>query len=151
MAPGINGKMCEFSAALGLLQLQHVDGAIAARREIYLEYRRRLGGLRGIRFVGDEWLEGNNFSYFPVLINDEHPLGRDEVYRRMREAGVVVRRYVYPLISEMPMYRSLPSAQAENLPVAKHAAEQILCLPIYDGLAPDQVDLITATMRDLSL
>lgn len=150
VAPGINGKMCEFSAALGLLQLQHVDDAIAARRKIYVEYRQRLAGLRGIEFVGDEWLDGNNFSYFPVLITDDHPLSRDEVYQRMRDAGVIVRRYFYPLISEMPMYRSLPSAQRENLPVASVAARQIVCLPIYDSLSEVGAAMVIDLMESLS-
>lgn len=150
VAPGINGKMCEFSAALGMLQLQHVDRAIAARREVYLEYRRRLAGLRGVELVGDEWLDGNNFSYFPLLITDDHPLGREEVCRRLRESGIVARRYFYPLISDMPMYRGLPSAAVENLPVAREAARRILCLPIYDGLDGAAVDRITDLMRGLS-
>jgi len=106
-----------------------------------LEYR-RLSGLKGIRFVGDEWLEGNNFSYFPILITDEHPISRDEVYSRMREAGVFVRRYFYPLISDMPMYRSLPSAQRENLTFANMASERIVCLPIYEGLRSEDVSRI---------
>lgn len=150
VAPGINGKMCEVSAALGLLQLQHVDQAIAARRQIYVGYRERLAGLRGVQFVGGEWLEGNNFSYFPILITDEHPLGRDEVYRRMREAGVMVRRYFYPLISDMPMYRGLPSAHHDNLPVARAAADRILCLPIFDGLEAEQQQVICELMRSLA-
>lgn len=146
VAPGINGKMCEFSAALGMLQLQYVDRNIAARRDIYLEYHRRLEGLRGMEFVGGQWLEGNNFSYFPVLITDQHPLGRDEVFRRLREAGVIARRYFYPLISDMPMYRGLSSAAAENLPVACEAARRILCLPIYDGLELAAVERIADLM-----
>ena len=150
VAPGINGKMAEINAALGLLQLKHVDVAIAARRDIYLEYRRRLAGLKGIQFVGDEWLDGNNFSYFPILITDEHPLGRDEVYGRMREANVFVRRYFYPLIADMPMYRGLPSAVAENLPVARAAADRILCLPIYDGLEANELDRICDLVRELA-
>jgi dTDP-4-amino-4,6-dideoxygalactose transaminase len=138
--------MAEINAALGLLQLKHVDVAIAARRDIYLEYRRRLAGLKGIRFVGDEWLDGNNFSYCPILITDEHPLGRDEVYRRMREANVFVRRYFYPLISNMSMYRGMPSALRDNLTVANEAARGILCLPIYQGLQPKEVSRVCETL-----
>jgi len=149
VAPGINGKMAEINAALGLLQLKHVDVAIAARRDIYLEYRRRLAGLKGIQFVGDEWLDGNNFSYFPILITDEHPLGRDEVYRRMRDEGVIVRRYFYPLISDMPMYRGMPSAAAENLPVARAAADRILCLPIYEQLGVADLARTVALLESL--
>jgi dTDP-4-amino-4,6-dideoxygalactose transaminase len=150
VAPGINGKMCEVSAALGLLQLRHVDQSIAARREIYLGYRERLTGLQGLQLVGDEWLEGNNFSHFPILITDEHLHRRDEVCRRMREAGVFVRRYFYPLISDIPLYRGLPSAQRDNLPVAWSAAERVLCLPIYEGLTADDIGSVIGPMQELA-
>ena len=150
VAPGINGKMCEVSAALGLLQLRHVDQSIAARREIYVEYRRRLAGLRGVQFVGDEWLDGNNFSYFPILITDEHPHSRDEVYRQMREAGVIVRRYFYPLISDMPMYRGLPSASSQLLANARKAADQIICLPLFEGISNRDQNKICDTLRGVS-
>ena len=52
---------------------------------------------------------------------------------RLREVGIFPRRYFYPLISEFPMYRGLPSAHRDNLPVASAAALQVLCLPIYPG------------------
>ncbi len=134
VAPGINGKMSEFNSALGLLQLEYVDAAIAARREVYLDYRRRLADLPGVECLGNAWLEGSNFSYFPVMITDRYPLTRDGLYAHMRENAVMVRRYFYPLISEMPMYRGLASAAAGNLPVAREASARVLSLPIYEGL-----------------
>lgn len=60
----------------------------------------------------------------------------------MKENGVHPRRYFYPLISDFPMYRGLPSAGREKLPVASRAAEQILCLPIYPDLALEDVERI---------
>jgi len=63
---------------------------------------------------------------------------------------VFVRRYFYPLIADMPMYRGLPSAVAENLPVARLAAEQILCLPIFEGLTSDEVDRVKSLLWGLT-
>jgi dTDP-4-amino-4,6-dideoxygalactose transaminase len=137
VAPGINGKMSEFNAALGLLQLKYIDESIQKRRSIYIKYWERLAKVTGIQCLGDKWLDGNNFAYFPVLITDGYPLTRDALYELLRKHGVIVRRYFYPLISEMPMYRGLTSAQHQNLLVASRSAERILCLPLYDSLAPE--------------
>ena len=76
-----------------------------------------------------------NYAYFPILIEQEYKLSRDALYWKMREMGIFARRYFYPLISEFPMYRGLPSAAASNLPVATKVAAQVLCLPIYPGLS----------------
>lgn len=142
VAPGINGKMSEFNAALGLLQLKHVDVAIQRRKEIDRIYRNRLAKVRGIRCLASSAGEVANYAYFPILINDEYPIGRDDLYDRMLASGVHPRRYFYPLISEFSMYRGLPSSHRDNLPVASQAAERVLCLPIYPGLETEVVEEI---------
>ncbi len=134
VATGINGKMNEFSAALGLLQLKHIDSALARRREIDAYYREALAGVDGIRCLGRQTEGRSNYAYFPILIERTFPLDRDGLYRFLEEQGVHARRYFYPLISEFPMYRGLPSAHRGNLPVASDAADRILCLPIYPDL-----------------
>lgn len=134
VAPGINGKMSEINAAIGLLQLKHVDQLIARRREIDAVYRKQLAGVAGIHCLGEAGEESANHSYFPILVRPEFPLGRDRLYQRLKDAGIHGRRYFYPLISDFPMYRGLPSARSDNLPVATKTAEQVLCLPIYPAL-----------------
>jgi dTDP-4-amino-4,6-dideoxygalactose transaminase len=142
VAPGINGKMSEFNAALGLLQLKHIDQAIARRKEIDAAYRERLKGVKGIRCLdADEKIA--NYSYFPVLVEADYPVGRDDLYQKLKDNGIHPRRYFYPLISDFPMYRGLPSAHKENLPVAIGIAQQVLCLPIYPDLDMSVVDEIT--------
>lgn len=131
---GINGKMSEFNAAFGILQLQHIDRALMRRREIDAVYRDALAGVRGIRCLGMAGEKQANFGYFPILIGKDYPISRDALYDRMRSHGIYARRYFYPLISDFPMYRNLPSARPKNLPVATAAAQQILCLPIYPDL-----------------
>jgi dTDP-4-amino-4,6-dideoxygalactose transaminase len=134
VAPGINGKMSEINAAIGLLQLKHIDEALARRAEIDAEYRARLAGTVGIECLPGTTGAGSNHSYFPILINDKHPLSRDALYEKLKARGVYARRYFYPLISDFPMYRGMPSAQRGNLPVATNAAAKVLCLPIYPNL-----------------
>ena len=138
VAPGINGKMSEFNAALGLLQLKGVDRALARRREIGLAYMELLKDVPGIRCLFDPD-SNTNFSYFPILVESDYSASRDGLYNRLREHEIYPRRYFYPLISDFPMYRGLPSAGKTNLPVASGAADQVLTLPIYPTLEDDTV------------
>ena len=142
VAPGINGKMSEFNAALGLLQLKYVDTLIARRRDIDAIYRERLKDVKGISCLQDAGEKVANYGYFPILVRPEYPLNREELYRKLRDNGIHGRRYFYPLISDFPMYRGLPSAARSNLPVASKAANEVICLPIYPALSIEQVDSI---------
>ena len=142
VAPGINGKMSEINAAFGLLQLQHITQAISQRQEIDAIYRNALEGVSGIRCLSEINDTGANYSYFPILIDAQYPISRDELYDRLKENGIYARRYFYPLISDFPMYRGMPSARRENLPSASKAASQILCLPIYPALDTSQIQRI---------
>ncbi len=142
VAPGINGKMNELQAAFGLLQLKHIGAAIAERREIDGRYRELLAGVTGIRCVGRTTDTVSNFAYFPIFIDDEYHTSRDALNEKLREHGIFARRYFYPLVAEFPMYRGLPSASVDNLPVALEASRQVLCLPIYPGLGLSVVDEI---------
>ena len=144
VAPGINGKMNEFNAALGLLQLKHIDEALATRRVIDAAYRERLKDVRGIRCLDNHREKVANYAYFPILVQDDYPVARDCLYQKMKDIGIHPRRYFYPLISEFPMYRGLPSAHKDNLPVATAIARQVLCLPIYPDLPMSVVEEIAA-------
>lgn len=142
VAPGINGKMNEVSAAFGLLQLKHIDKALARRASIDALYRQRLTGIAGIKCLSRPPEVRHNYAYFPILVGDDYRLQRDELYHLLRAENILVRRYFYPLISEFPMYRGFPSAAPDNLPVAHAAARQILCLPIHPDLQDAEVDHI---------
>lgn len=147
VAPGINAKMNEFQAALGLLQLQHIDKAISRRREIDNQYREGLSSVQGIRSLPLPADSQYNYAYFPVLVKKEYPLSRDELYGGLRRHGIYARRYFYPLISEFPMYRGLPSAAPSNIPVAKKVADQVLCLPIYPTLENESIAKIVSVIK----
>lgn len=135
VAPGINGKMSEFNAALGLLQLKHIDHVMQRRQEIDEQYRAALKSVPGIRCIETASLEKSNYSYFPILVEADYPMSRDALYQKLSANGIFVRRYFYPLISEFPMYRGLPSAEPARLPIASEISRKILCLPIYPMLS----------------
>lgn len=142
VAPGINGKMSEFNAALGLLQLKGIDKALAKRKGIDARYRDGLAAAKGIHCLHDAGEQVANYAYFPILVQPDYSLNRDELYQKLRDNGIYARRYFYPLISDFPMYRSLPSAASSNLPVASQAASEVICLPIYPALSDEHVDFV---------
>ena len=147
VAPGINAKMNEVQAAFGLLQLKHIDKAINRRREIDTLYRDQLSLVKGISCLPLPADTIYNYAYFPILIEKEYPFTRDELNDKLRQNGIVPRRYFYPLISEFPMYRGLPSANCNNLPFATELANKVLCLPIYPALENDSIARITSIIQ----
>lgn len=149
VATGINGKMCEFNAALGLLQLRHVGKAIARRQAIDTLYRQLLAGVKGLRLMPLATDTEANFSYFPILVDEGYPISRDALYDALKAEGIFGRRYFFPLISDFPMYRGLPSAHANNLPAAKAASSQVICLPIYPDLTDDEVTRVAHVIQSL--
>ena len=143
IAPGINGKMDEVRSAYGLLNLKQVDAAIEARRQVAIKYREALRGVKGIRVMEDMPGVRHNYSYFPIFIDAEaYGMTRDELYFKMKENGVLGRRYFYPLISEFSTYRGLESARPENLPVATKIADSVICLPMYHSLTEAEVERV---------
>lgn len=145
VASGINAKMNEFQAALGLVQLRHVDACIAKRAAIAERYDAAFAGVPGIDVLQALPDYEPNFSYYPIFVGPGYAETRDELYRRLRDRHIYGRRYFYPLISEFPMYRGRASAAKAGLPVAHWAADAVICLPIYPELSlSDQQRVIDA-------
>lgn len=142
VAPGINAKMNEVQAAFGLLQLQYIDSLIEKRNKITNLYREKLKDVNGLRFLADIDGVKHNYSYFPIFIDEQYGISRDDLYNKLKAENILSRRYFYPLISEFPMYRGLPSARYDNLPIASKIANEVLCLPIYPDLEQDSVERI---------
>lgn len=146
---GMNAKMNEFCAAVGLLQLQYIDAAIARRSTAAALYRELLADIPGISCLPELMQQTRNHYSFPVLIDPQAGCSRDEVYNHLQANGVHARRYFYPLISDLPMYSHLPSAQPGNLPVAQNIARQILCLPLFPDLTPEEQQHIADLIANL--
>ncbi|WP_169725521.1 DegT/DnrJ/EryC1/StrS family aminotransferase [Desulfomicrobium escambiense] len=133
VAPGINAKMNEFQAALGLLQLKYFENNKNLRLIIAESYRENLKAIPGISFLEPAKNVTWNNAYFPIFVDAEQ-FGhtRDELYNHLKMYNYICRRYFYPLISNFNCYKDLQSTQ--NLQIANIKSSQVICLPIYPDL-----------------
>jgi dTDP-4-amino-4,6-dideoxygalactose transaminase len=135
--------MSELQAALGLAVLERLDEEIARRRRLLACYRERLAIVPGIGWLRAPDTIGTNCQYCVIRVHeDEFGCTRDVLHRELRGYNVFTRKYFSPLCSDYPCYHALPSASAANLPIATQAAREVLCLPLYGGLAESDVDRI---------
>jgi dTDP-4-amino-4,6-dideoxygalactose transaminase len=141
---GINGKMSELQAVLGLTVLPRVPAEIEKRRAIAARYAANFAGTAGLRLVRQPASVESSAQYCVVRIDaDAFGCSRDEVYTALQKYNVFTRKYFHPLCSTYPGYRHLPSAAPSNLPVATRVVREVLCLPIYGALPLDAVDRIS--------
>jgi len=140
---GINAKMNELQAAFGLMQLKHVDGYIEMRRQIVESYKSYLRGVNGISFMEDMQNIRHNYNYFPVFVDAiTYGMDRDGLYENLKQNNIFARKYFYPLISNMAVYRELYSANPLNLKTANEISASVLCLPLYSDLDLTQVERV---------
>jgi dTDP-4-amino-4,6-dideoxygalactose transaminase len=143
---GFNAKMSELTAALGTVQLKHIDSYIEQRQQIDARYRKLLGNIPGLHFVHPPEAAPSNYYALPILIGTEHHRSRDELYFRLRENNVFARRYFYPLVSDFPMYVT-PHGHSPEMPNARSVASRVLCLPMYPDLTEDEQQRIADVIR----
>ena len=104
--------------------------------------------MEGIRCLSTSGKCSSNYAYFPILVEKDYPFSRDLLYRNLKVQNIHPRRYFYPLISDFPMYRGLPSAHVDNLPVASRIAKQVLCLPMYPALLDTDLNRVTRVIAE---
>jgi dTDP-4-amino-4,6-dideoxygalactose transaminase len=147
--PGINGKMNEIQAAIGLINLRHLEEERQKRQKIVDVYKENLACIPGIKVFEIPDGVRNSYQYFMIRIGDEFGLSRDQVHTMLKKYNVITRKYFYPLCSDYSCYRQLPSASPENLPVARKVVKEVLCMPLYGALGLDEVEKICQIIREL--
>lgn len=145
---GINGKMSEVNAAFGLLQLKYVDEAMQKRETIDQFYRKKLKNIKGINIV--DKIDGltSNYSYFPILIEGDYALSRDELYQKLKAENIFARRYFYPIISAAEPFKKYSSAEVNNLKVAQEVSNKVLCLPLFPNLDDRSIQRIIDCIKE---
>lgn len=146
-ALGINGKMNEIEAVMGLVSLDHIEEIIAANRNNYLEYRRGLDGIPGVTLIEYEENNRNNYQYVVIEIGEDARVGREMLHTLLQTEGILVRRYFYPGCHRMEPYRSLYPGTEHRLPRTEHACASMLCLPTGMAIGLDQIRTICAFLR----
>lgn len=137
---GANAKMNEFCAVMGLCNLKHIDEVIADRAHIYKEYKDRLSQIKGIRFLSLQSNVEKNYAYFPIVVEDDYDISRDELYDRLREHNIYARKYFYPLTADQECYKDAYVNVA--LDVARELSKRVLVLPFYAGMEMEVIEEI---------
>jgi dTDP-4-amino-4,6-dideoxygalactose transaminase len=147
---GVNGKMSEVHAAIGLSVFAAAEAEYQQRATLASRYQERLGGLEGVVFQRKLEDTKHNFGYLAIEVDAEgYGLSRDQVQAALRAENINCRKYFHPLCSENPVYATQPSARPENLPNAHRLASRVLCLPLYGELGADGVDRIARAIEDI--
>ncbi len=145
---GMNAKMNEFQAAMGLLNLKYIEKEINERKRVTNRYKRGLKELEGIRVLKENNNVKYNYSYFPILVDEKKvSCDRDLIYERLKEFNVFTRKYFYPIVTEYECYRDKYSTA--DTPNAKYVSDRILTLPIYGSLTDYEVDKICNLIKKI--
>jgi dTDP-4-amino-4,6-dideoxygalactose transaminase len=142
---GINGKMNELQAAFGLLNLKLYKKEQKKRNGIKKFYDKRISEIKGIVIPQMPKFATNSYQYYPILICGGYPLSRDGIYDKLKSAGIMARKYFYPLCCDYQCYKDLPSSK--NLPVANALKNKILCLPFYGDLKQGALAKIVKVLK----
>lgn len=137
---GSNGKMNEFAAAMGLCNLNHIKEAIEARRYISDKYKLYIERMPGIHILDRNNCDLRNYAYFPMIIENDFPLSRDELYERFRKNGVYARKYFWPLIPKAECY--MHRFSNISLEVAEDMSNRCITLPIYEGMQDEEIQRV---------
>lgn len=136
-----NARMNEFEAAMGICNLRHIDAEIEKRKAAVDRYEERLQGVKGIKLIAPQKGITRNYSYFPVFF-DGYKMDRNEVQKILADNNIFARKYFYPLTNELECYTEKYGFSVKDTPVAKHAAETVLTLPLFADLTTEDVDRI---------
>jgi dTDP-4-amino-4,6-dideoxygalactose transaminase len=152
--PGINGKMNEIQAVLGLLVADLVGNEKKKRAKLLRTYQEELKDIEGISIVtcqkNSKYKIKPSYQYFVVRINaNKFGRSRDYLYTELKKYNVFARKYFYPLCSDYTCYRNLPSSAPAYLPVAQEVVKEVLCLPFYGGLSANDVMRICSILKSL--
>lgn len=141
VAHGINSKMNEMQAALGLLQLKYHKSNIDRRADIAELYHTGLSKIAGIRLASSPaGLSNYNYGYYPIFISESiYGQSRDSLYHYLKTQDIIARRYFYPLISQYSAYQEIGAASQLSVPTAEKISKEVICLPIYPELDPEDV------------
>lgn len=145
---GLNAKMNEFQAAMGLVNLKHVDDEINKRREVTNKYIELLNDIKGIKFLNYKENIKHNYIYFPIMI-DESKFGatRDDIFEELKKYNINARKYFYPLVTDFNCYKEIHAPR--DLTVAEYVSRRVLSLPIYGEMTNEEIYLVCNIIRCL--
>lgn len=137
---GFNAKMSEFHAAMGVVNLRHISEEISKRKIIHSEYCKLLKDISGIKIPSFDDNVKQNYAYYPIVVKNEYPLSRDELFDKLKKNNVYARKYFFPLVNDFNCYKD--RYDSSKTPIAKYVSDNVITLPIYGELDLETVQEI---------
>ena len=147
--PGTNGKMIEISAAMGIVNLDEIDGVVEANRRNYMAYREGLSGLPDISLLGFDESEHNNYQYVVIEVSENSPVTRDRIIEVLSAENILARKYFWPGCHNMKPYSDLYPHAGLMLPNTQQVAERVIVLPTGTTVDEEMVKAVTQVIRVL--
>lgn len=145
---GLNAKMNEFQAAMGLINLRYINDQIKNRKIIAETYRKELMNITGIYYVDEVENIKYNYAYFPIIVDEELcGITRNDLYDRLKEYNIFTRKYFYPLVTDFNCYKG--KYYDNSLVNAKYVADRVLILPIYAQLTKEEAANIVNIIKTI--
>jgi dTDP-4-amino-4,6-dideoxygalactose transaminase len=143
--PGLNGKMSEFHAILGLYNLRRINALLRERQEKARTYRNKVESVT--RFRATPWPRGvvHTFKDFTILV--PHGAGaaaRNSVMRHLGEAGIETRAYFYPPVHEQTYFRRFAT---RPLPNTERLSQQVITLPFFTAITDEEIDYVVGALQ----
>ena len=140
---GINGKNCEFHAAMGLLNLKYIDKIIAERKERNDLYDALFSDCYKNGKLETQFFEPNvkrNYNYYPIILPTEKIL--ENILKKLKEKNIYPRRYFYPSLNKLPYL-----TKSYSVSLSESISNRILCLPLYESLEKHYLNLISSIVK----
>jgi dTDP-4-amino-4,6-dideoxygalactose transaminase len=147
---GINGKMPEICAAMGLTGLEAIEDIISINRRHYQRYARHLSEIRGLEIVEHTSEDRTNYQYVVVKVSDDFPLLRDDLVRVLHAENILVRRYFHPGCHEMQPYQSSSPNAGLLLPHTTALCNRVVSFPTGSAVSEQEVDRIGELLKFLA-
>jgi dTDP-4-amino-4,6-dideoxygalactose transaminase len=146
---GVNGKMSEVHAAMGLTNLEAVEEIIAVNRRNYEAYQAGLANVPGISVIDYDPAERNNYQYVVIEVDPEVcPRNRDEIVEALHAENIIARKYFWPGCHKMEPYRSLQPNAGLLLPETERIAARVIVLPTGQTVEVETVARVCEIIRD---
>lgn len=142
---GANAKLNEFSAIMGICNLKYIENVIIERKKRYDFYMEKLKDIKGIRFFYKKKEATNNYSYFPIIIEEDYGISRDELYECLKEKNIYARKYFFPITADQKCFKN--KYKNVNLKYARELANKILVIPLYENLEIKKIEDITNIIK----
>lgn len=147
---GLNAKMQEFNAIIGLENMRTVDEQIKNRRHYAHFLIERLSQIPGLRFQGVSPKAEVNYQNFAIIIDEaEFGLSCDELHQALAAENILSRRYFYPPLHLHQAYAVYRESYQGRLPVTEAVAGNVLCLPFYSVMSEGVLDGICLAIESI--